>query len=84
MICHHLTTNYLQKYRALLPSLPRTTSLLTPHSIPPYYLLLSSLLLTTPLLTTYSFPPYYLKAKLSQRVFLAFALQSLSFWHAFS
>ena len=75
----------LSSFDNQLPTkIPCTTSLLTPHSIPPYYLLLSFLLLTTPLLTTYSFPPYYLKAKLSHIVFLAFALPSLSFWHAFS
>ena len=38
----------------------------------------------TPLLTAHNFSPYYLKAKLSHIVFLAFALHSLSFWHAFS
>ena len=69
--------HYSPPYRAQILSL-----LLTPS--PLYYLLLLSLLLTTPLLTTYPFPPYYLKAKLSHIVFLAFALQSLSFWHAFS
>ena len=68
----------------LSTKIPCITPLLTAHNFSPYYLLLSSLLLTTPLLTTYSFPPYYLKAKLSHIVFLAFALHSLSFWHAFS
>ena len=38
MICHHLTTNYLQKYRAKLLSLLLTPSLLTTYSFSPYYL----------------------------------------------
>ena len=35
-------------------------------------------------ISSFSLISYYLKAKLSHIVFLAFALQSLSFWHAFS
>gem|GEM_PF-3384076 len=62
-----------------------------PYDFPPsplllllFPLLLLSLLLTTSLLTTYYFSPSSPKAKLSQCVFLAFALPSLSFCIAFS
>ena len=68
----------LSSFDNQLPTkIPCITPLLTAHKFSPY----SSLL---PPLTTYYSSSYYLKAKLSHIVFLAFALHSLSFWHAFS